>query len=335
GCVIVSEGERIVGRGWTQPGGRPHAETVALEAAGAQARGATCYVTLEPCAHHGTTPPCADALVAAGVARVVAAVEDPDPRVRGKGFARLKDAGIEVATGVLENEAAHVNQGFFLRIREHRPLVTLKVAQSLDGKIALANGQSRWITGDESRRFAHLLRAQNDAILVGIGTALIDDPMLSCRLEGLEDRSPMRVILDAKGRLKSESRLAQSAREIPVLLATAGPKRPDLEALGVEVIAVEQGSDGRVVLPALLKLLAGRGITRLLVEGGAQVHAAFLKSGLCDRMEIFTAPIVLGSDALGSPAALALADLKHAPGFKREQRRVLGPDLLESFARRA
>lgn len=325
----------MVGRGWTQPGGRPHAEAVALTAAGESAKGATAFVTLEPCAHHGQTPPCADALVAAGVVRVVAAVEDPDPRVKGAGLARLRDAGIAVTLGVLEDEAARLNEGFFTRVTEGRPLVTLKIAQSLDGKTALATGESRWITGNESRRFSHLMRAKNDAILIGIDTALVDDPMLTCRLSGLEDRSPLRVVLDSKGRLPATSNLATTADAVPTLLVTDGAERPDLKALGVELISAPRGADGRMDLSFVLRMLGERGVTRLLVEGGARIHASFLQAGLCDRMEIFSAPIMLGDDAQGSAAALAVGALTSAPAFERIGKRRLGLDLLESFVRKA
>ena len=195
GCVIVSRDGHVVGRGRTQDGGRPHAEAVALTQAGDAATGATAYVTLEPCAHHGQTPPCAEALANAGIARVVASVEDPDPRVKGKGFAMLRAAGVEVVTGLLEKETTELNAGFFLRITENRPLVTLKIAQSEDGKTARA-GDDKWITGEEARRFSHLLRAKHDAILIGVGTALADDPELTCRLPGLEKYSPLRVVLE-------------------------------------------------------------------------------------------------------------------------------------------
>jgi diaminohydroxyphosphoribosylaminopyrimidine deaminase/5-amino-6-(5-phosphoribosylamino)uracil reductase len=335
GCVIVSEGGRIVGRGSTKPGGRPHAETVALEQAKERARGATVYVTLEPCAHQGKTPPCADALIRAGVKRVVAAAQDPEPRVNGQGFARLKAAGIELTQGVLEKEALQLNEGFLRRVRDGRPLVTLKVAQSLDGKIALKSGESRWITGEEARAFGHLMRAEHDAILVGIGTALADDPELTVRLAGLEDRLPLRIVLDTNGRLPAQSKLARTARKVPTLVFTAGAPRPELEALGVDVVFAARDAQAHIGIPAMLAALAKRGVTRLLVEGGAAVHASFLSGGLVDRLEVFTAPIVLGGDALDSVAARALADIKEASRFERTGERRLDGDLLESFIRKA
>ena len=297
GCVIVAPDGRTVGRGWTQDGGRPHAETVALKQAGAAARGATAYVTLEPCAHVGKTPPCTDALVEAGIARVVAAVEDPDPRVKGKGFAKLQAAGIEVVSGVMEKEAAALNTGFFLRIRENRPLVTLKLAQSADRKTIPPHAADRWITGNEAQRFAHFLRAKHDAILVGVNTVIEDDPKLTVRLAGLEKYSPLRVVLDRNGRMPLAAKL----------------NRPDTLVLADDI-------------PTVLATLAGRGVTRLLVEGGATVARAF--ADVADRLELFTAPHSLGDKAAGDVSALPL-------NFLRVNKRVLGPDTLESYVRRA
>ena len=330
GCVIVSRGGRVVGRGSTQPGGRPHAETVALMKAGEAARGGTAYVTLEPCAHLGQTPPCAEALIAAGVSRVVAAVEDPDPRVGGKGFALLRGAGIEVTTGVLEHEAAAFNAGFFLRIQDDRPLVTLKIAQSRDGKTIPPHGTSCWITGEESRRFAHLLRAQHDAILIGIGTALADDPELTCRLPGLEGRSPLRIVLDSDLRLPVSAKLVQSAREVGTIVFTARDGGDHLRTHGVEVLRVLADGQGRPSLAAVTGVLAGRGVTRLLVEGGAAVWSAFLGEGLAGRLEIFTAPADLGDGGAGVVANMLALNKYHRTGA-----RMLGSDLLESYAPKA
>jgi diaminohydroxyphosphoribosylaminopyrimidine deaminase/5-amino-6-(5-phosphoribosylamino)uracil reductase len=308
---------------------------VALEAAGSAARGATAYVTLEPCAHHGQTPPCTEALIAACVSRVVAAVEDPDPRVRGAGFAQLKAAGVDVAVGLLQRDAAALNAGFFSRIAKQRPLVTLKIAQSLDGRTGTWSGESRWITGEESRRYGHLLRARNDAILIGIETALADDPELTCRLPGLEDRSPIRVVLDTRLRLRVDSKLAQTARTTPTIVFTVAEASGALAALGVEIVRVARDARGRPDIEAVLTELAGRGITRLLVEGGAGVHASFIDRGFADRLELFAAPTALG--AAGHPAieALAAIGLDEAPRFVRSGRRMLGPDLLESFVTRS
>lgn len=331
GCIIVSRDGRIVGRGRTGRGGRPHAETAALAQAGDAARGATAYVTLEPCAHHGRTPPCAEALLDAGVARVVAAIEDPDPRVSGAGLDRLRAAGIEVVTDVLEDEAAVLNAGFFLRVCEHRPLVTLKIAASEDGRTASAGGESQWITGDEARRFAHLLRARHDAVLVGIETALADDPSLTCRLPGLEDRSPIRIVLDSRLRLPPSSKLARTAREVPTWVFTVAEGADKLRDCGVEILVAGREARRRPDIAAVLRTLADRGITRLLVEGGAGIHASFLDRGLADRLEIFRAPVMLG--AAGHPAidALAALGLDEALRFIRTGTRRLGSDLLESF----
>ncbi len=330
GCVIVSPDGRVVGRGWTQDGGRPHAEAMALAQAGDAARGATAYVTLEPCAHLGKTPPCADALVKAGVARVVAAVEDPDPRVKGKGFAILQGAGIDVVTGVLEKEAATLNAGFFLRVTKSRPLVTLKIAQSADHKTARAPGEDQAITGMEARRVGHLLRAQHDAILVGIDTVLEDDPELTVRLPGLEKYSPLRVVLDTRLRLAETSKLARTARQTPVLVFTTADGGDGLRALGVEVVKVMRDAQDRVDIAAVLADLASRGVTRLLVEGGVTVISAFLAAGFADRLALFTAPFTLGQAGRGDVGFLA-----ETPDFVRVNRRILGDDTLERFVRQA
>jgi diaminohydroxyphosphoribosylaminopyrimidine deaminase/5-amino-6-(5-phosphoribosylamino)uracil reductase len=331
GCVVVSNDGRIVGRGRTGRGGRPHAETAALAEAGDRARGATAYVTLEPCAHNGQTPPCAAALVQAGVARVIVAIGDPDPRVSGKGFDQLRAAGVEVVTEILKDEAAALNAGFFLRVRERRPFVTLKIASSVDGRTASAGGESQWITGEESRRFAHLLRAKHDAILVGVETAIADDPLLTCRLPGLEDRSPIRAVLDSRLRLSPTSKLAQTARLSPTWLFTVTESDTELRDCGVEVFVVSRDARGRPDVAAVLHMLAERGITRLLVEGGAGVHASFIDRGFADRLEIFRAPLVLGGAGQPAIGALAALGLDEAPRFKSIGSRRLGSDLLESF----
>ena len=335
GCVIVSAEGLIVGRGVTAKGGRPHAEPQALAEAGEAARGATAYVTLEPCAHQGETPPCASALIVAGVGRVVVAVEDPDPRVCGKGLAMLRAASVTVATGLCAKDAAALNAGFFLRVREGRPLVTLKIAQSLDGKTAAATGESRWITGPEARRFGHLLRARHDAILIGSGTALADDPELTCRLPGLEDRSPLRVVLDSRLKLTSWSKLAQTAGQVPTLVyTTAKDGSGALAACGIEIVKTARDARGRPDIAAVLTDLGRRGITRLLVEGGGTVRASFLDRDLADRLEIFTAPFVLGAAGRNGVDSLAALTLDEAARFIPAGRRTLGADLLESLVRR-
>jgi diaminohydroxyphosphoribosylaminopyrimidine deaminase / 5-amino-6-(5-phosphoribosylamino)uracil reductase len=335
GCVIVSAQGLIVGRGSTAQGGRPHAETQALAEAGAAARGATAYVTLEPCSHHGQTPPCAEAMIAAGIERVVAAVEDPDPRVCGKGLAVLRAAGIEVSTGICAKAAEALNAGFFMRLKHGRPLVTLKIAQSLDGKTATATGESKWITGQEARRFGHLMRARHDAILIGSGTALADDPELTCRLPGLEEQSPLRVVLDSRLKLTEWSKLAQTAAEVPTIVYTTSDNAGTaLKACNVEIVKPARDARGRPDIAAVLADLGKRGITRLLVEGGGTVHASFLDRGFADRLEVFTAPVVLGAAGRNSVDSLAALSLDEACRFACTGRLALGDDLLESFVRR-
>ena len=337
GCVLV-QGGRIVGRGWTQPGGRPHAESEALRRAGAGAKGATAYVTLEPCAHHGKTPPCADALIEAGVTRLVAAMKDPDPRVSGQGFKRMEAAGIEVAVGEGGDAAARLNAGFISRIEQDRPLVTLKFATSLDGRIATRSGESKWITGELSRARGHLLRARHDAILVGSGTALADDPALTCRLPGLEQRSPVRVVMDGRLRLPPGHQLVAGARDVPTWIVTrigADPARQQsYRAAGAEVIEVAPDADGHPDALATLNALGERGITRLLVEGGAHVAAALLGAGLVDRLECFRAPSMIGGDGAPAAESFALDSLADAPAFVRHAVNELGGDLHEAFDRK-
>jgi len=311
GAVIVKDGV-IVGRGWTQPGGRPHAEVEALRRAGAAAPGATMYVTLEPCSHHGKSPPCADAVIAAGIARVVSALEDPNSEVAGAGHARLRAAGIAVDVGVGAEEARHDHAGHIRRMCDGRPQIMLKLAISADGKAAAAGRRPVAITGEAVRDRVHLLRAQSDAIMIGSGTALADDPLLTCRLPGMEKRSPVRVVLDSALRLPLDSRLVETARETPVWVI-AGPDAPGvaeeaLRAKGVEVLRV--AAAGKAIdLAAALKLLAGRGITRLMVEGGPTLAAALLAADLIDEAILFQSAKVVGEggiEALGKPAAAAL-----------------------------
>ena len=330
GCVLVKEG-RVVGRGWTQPGGRPHAESEALARAGAAAQGATAYVTLEPCAHHGETPPCAEALAKAGIVRLVAAMADPDPRVSGRGFDHLKSAGIDVSVGPGGDRAARLNAGFLRRIESGRPLVTLKLATSLDGRIATAGGESKWITGELSRARGHLLRAQHDAILVGSGTALADDPGLTCRLPGLAPRSPVRVVMDGRLRLPLDHQLVAGARDVPTWLVRTGESAKDHIAAGVEVITVAPDESGHPDALATLESLGGRGITRLLIEGGAHVSAAFLGARLVDRLACFRAATMIGGDGTPAVESFALDRLDAAPAFVRHALRQLDGDVLESL----
>jgi diaminohydroxyphosphoribosylaminopyrimidine deaminase / 5-amino-6-(5-phosphoribosylamino)uracil reductase len=340
GCVLVqpgSGGGRVVGRGWTQPDGRPHAETEALARAGRATQGATAYVSLEPCSHHGRTPPCADALIAAGIGRAVVAVEDPDPRVSGRGVAALRTAGIAVDLGLLAKEAAALNAGFFLRIREGRPVVTLKLATTLDGRIATASGESRWITGEAARDWAHSLRATHDAVMVGIGTALIDDPELVCRLPGLPRRPTLRIVVDSALRLPVTSRLVQGAGAAPLWIVAASEvdigRREALEARGVEIIGVGSDPRGRPDIRATLKALGARGVTRVLVEGGGGLAGSLLGAGLVDEVAWFHAPKVIGDGGRPAVAAFGIDRLAQAPSFVRTAVRTLAADVLETFRR--
>jgi len=338
GCVIVKDG-RIVARGRTQDGGRPHAEVDALNKAGEAARGATVYVTLEPCSHFGKSPPCADALMRVGVARVVSAMADPNPAVNGQGHARLREAGIAVEVGEGAAEAAEINAGFLLRVSAGRPLFNLKLASSLDGRIATASGESKWITGEGARADGHRLRAVHDAILVGAGTVAADDPELTCRLPGLSAYSPVRIVLDSKAGLAETSKLAETARQVPVwLLCTSAAEAGRREALrkaGVEVIEVAAAGDGRVDVAAAAQALGQRGLTRVLVEGGGQVAAAFLKAGLIDRITSYRAGLVLGADGRSAVGELGVNRLDFAPRFRLVSARPLQGDTVESWTREA
>ncbi len=330
GCVLVNDG-RVVGRGWTQAGGRPHAEIEALARAGNAAKGATAYVTLEPCAHHGKTGPCAEALAEAGIARLVAAMADPDGRVAGRGFAHLEAAGIEISVGLGGAEAARLNAGFLRRIESGRPLVTLKLATSMDGRIATHSGESQWITGELSRARGHLLRAQHDAILVGSGTAVADDPSLTCRLPGLEPRSPVRVVMGGRLRLPLDHRMVATAREVPTWIVTVADSAKDLAAAGVQIITVAPDETGHPDAGAALQALGELGITRLLIEGGAHISAAFLGARLVDRLTCFRAPLMIGGDGAPAVESFALDRLGQAPAFVRHALSELDGDVLEQF----
>ena len=341
GCVLVSEsasGGRVVGRGWTQPGGRPHAETEAIARAGGHAKGATAYVSLEPCSHHGKTPPCADALIAASVRRVVVAMEDPDPRVSGRGIAKLRARGIAVDTGVCAGEAADVNRGFLTRVREGRPLVTLKTATTLDGKIATHRGESKWITGEAARRRTHLMRKYHDAVMIGIGTALVDDPELTCRLPGLERQSPVRIVVDARLQLPLVSKLVRTAREVPTWLVTSEEsdedRREAYEELGVRVLPVEVGPDHYPEPVTTLGRLGEQGLTRVLVEGGSALSAALMRADLVDRIAWFRAGGVMGDDGTPVVAAYGVDRLSDMRRFTLASQETVGEDVLETYRRR-
>ena len=332
GCVIVKDG-RLLGRGWTQPSGRPHAETMALAQAGDAARGATAYVTLEPCAHHGKTPPCATALVAAGIARVLCPLKDPDPRVSGLGFELLREAGVSVDTGLMEAEAREANQGFLLKTTYNRPMLTLKLATSLDGRIATAQGESRWITGPAARASVHYMRACHDAVLIGRGTAKADDPMLDIRGLGLARANPVRIVVDSGLSLSLESRLARSAQDMPLWLChndAPEEKQAAWQALGAKLIEVNRAENGLDMADMMAKL-ASKGLTRVLCEGGGQLAASLITANLIDRLEVFHAGLLLGdggTPALGPLPFDALADF---PRFKLDGVKRLGPDTLASY----
>ncbi len=362
GCVIVREG-RILGRGWTQPGGRPHAEVHALAQAGAAAAGATAYVTLEPCAHHGHTPPCADALVRAGVARVVTALGDPDPRVAGAGHARLREAGIAVEERVEAEAARRAHQGFLTRLALGRPMVTLKLATSLDGRIATASGESRWITGPGARHFVHARRLDHDAVLIGAGTARADDPMLDVRGFGAVTQ-PVRVVAARGLDLPTGGRLARSAGAQPLWLihdpAATPPGRAEQWArLGARLFAaVSAGGDdgaagdgaagdgagaqgdsaaagmgGGLDPGAMLSVLGAAGLTRVLCEGGGALAAALLRADLVDRLLLCQAGVVLGREARAAVGEMAIARLAAAPRFTLEGSAEVGGDTVQNWWR--
>lgn len=340
GCVIVDPaGPTVLARACTGDGGRPHAETQALALAGSRARGATAYVTLEPCAHQGKTPPCADALVAAGLARVVVGITDPDPRVGGRGIAKLKDAGIVVTDGVLAEDAHALTQGFLSRVSRRRPLMTVKIAASLDGRIAAAGGVSQWITGPTARAHGHGLRASHDAILIGTTTAILDNPRLTCRLPGLEQCSPIRIVTDGGLRLPLTHALIATARETPTWILAAPDastdRRKALESAGVTVLPVPRREGRGVDLKAALALLADRGLTRVLVEGGATLVASLFAEQGVDRVYWYRAPLLLGGNGIPAVGGLDVAHPRMAPGFVLRERRRLGPDTLEIFEPRA
>ncbi|TQV80488.1 bifunctional diaminohydroxyphosphoribosylaminopyrimidine deaminase/5-amino-6-(5-phosphoribosylamino)uracil reductase RibD [Denitrobaculum tricleocarpae] len=337
GCLIVKDG-RVVGRGWTQPGGRPHAETEALRQAGEAAQGACAYVTLEPCSHHGETPPCADALVEAGIARCVVALEDPDGRVEGRGIERLRDAGIEVSIGTEAEAARSLNEGFLRRTTELRPMVTLKLATTLDGRIATRSGESQWITGPAARARGHLLRVTHDAILVGSGTALADNPRLDVRLPGLADRSPRRIVVDGRLRLPLEHDLvARAGAQSTLVFTQSGTEEQRLQKYhdaGVEVVEIPRNTENVLSVPDLLTILAAMGVTRLLVEGGAKLAGSFMAEDLVDRIAWFRAGGVIGGDGLPAIAGFGLDRLAEMHKFSLESSIALAEDRLEVFHRR-
>ena len=337
GAVIARDGV-IVGRGWTQPGGRPHAEPDALKRAGEAARGATLYVTLEPCSHFGKSPPCVDAVIASGIARVVSAIEDPNPEVTGQGHAKLRAAGIVVDVGLNATEAAYDHAGHFRRIRDKRPHIILKLAVSADDKIGAAGHKPVAITGEAARTRVHLLRAQCDAILVGIGTVLADDPVLNCRLPGMKALSPVRVVLDRALRIPGTSRLVHSARETPLWVMTSdlseAPAAMKLGAAGAQVIRVAATrSPPGLDLPAVLQALSEKGISRLMVEGGARVASSFVSADMVDEVWLLRGPEAIGANGIPALDALPLSALTGSPALRVRASESVGKDTLTIYER--
>ena len=331
GCVIVNEG-RIVGRGWTADGGRPHAEPRALAQAGDAAKGATVYVTLEPCAHHGQTGPCVDALIAAGVARVVIALGDPDPRVDGGGISKLEAAGISVTTAVGQARAAADHAGFLLRVTQGRPLVTLKLAGTLDGRIATATGESQWITGPAARRAVHMMRARHDAVMVGAGTVRADDPALTVRGLGIA-RQPVRVVVSRAAKLPPDAQLAQTATQVPVWMCHgSGADVAPWTAQGVIGLPCETRS-GQIDPLSAMQALATCGITRVFCEGGGMLAASLLNADLVDRLVVISAGCAIGAEGTPMLAAMGVDRLAHAPRFVLSDVSRLGEDICHVWQR--
>lgn len=332
GCVLVKDGV-VVGEGWHERPGEPHAEVNALRAAGERARGATAYVTLEPCCHFGRTPPCADALIEAGVARVIAAMEDPNPKVAGGGLKKLRDAGIETASGLLEKAARELNPGFIKLMTTGRPRVRVKLAASLDGRTAMASGESKWITGETARHDVQRLRAEATGIVTGIGTVLADDPMLDVRLPEMT-RQPERIVLDPALRMPAAARMFTGGGKVRVFAVEDDPgRREALTAAGAEVETLAAGN-GRIPLAALLERLAALGHTDVLVEAGATLAGAFLQQGLADELVLYLAPSLLGHEARPLVALPGMERLDQRLDFALRDVRVVGGDLRLDLARR-
>jgi diaminohydroxyphosphoribosylaminopyrimidine deaminase/5-amino-6-(5-phosphoribosylamino)uracil reductase len=323
GCVVVKDG-KVAGEGWHERAGGAHAEVAALKAAGENARGATAYVTLEPCSHHGRTPPCVEALLAAGVARVVAAMEDPNPRVSGSGLNALQAAGIQVAHGLLENEARELNIGFVSRMTRGRPWVRLKIAASLDGRTALRNGVSQWITGPDARRDAHRLRARSCAMLTGSGTVAMDDPQLTVR-EVAVPRQPLRVLIDGRLITAPGARLLTEGRVLIVTASGDEAKAQSLRAQGAEVLNLA-GPSGKVDLSRLMMELGRREINELTVEAGAQLNGALLEAGVVDELVVYLAPMLLGDTGRGMAALPEFTRMSQRTDLRIHDVRPVGQD---------
>ncbi len=334
GCVIV-QGTRIVGRGWTQRGGRPHAETEALTQAGAAARGATAFVTLEPCAHHGKTPPCAQALIDAGIGRVVVATADSDPRVDGRGIDMLRAAGIDVSIGVLEHEARADHAGFLSRTEQGRPMLTLKMAHSFDGRIATGTGESQWITAGPARRMVHALRSRHDAVMVGGGTARKDDPSLTVRDLGISHQ-PTRVVISRRIDLPLMGQLARSAVQVPLIVCHGRDADTTLRDTwaGLGATLLPCGLRNGQLDPAdVLQQLGAHGLTRIFCEGGGALAASLLDADLVDQLIGFTAGVVIGAEGLPGVGAMGLSRLAAAPRFVLRDTRAIGPDVVHVWTR--
>lgn len=337
GCVIVKDGH-VVGRGRTGDDGRPHAETIALEMAGENAKGAYVYVTLEPCAHHGKTGPCAQALIDAGIAKVIIACEDSDERVSGRGVKMLRSAGIEVVTGILEAQAKELNAGFFLRHSEQRPSISLKTATTLDAKIATSTGESKWITGELARRRAHLLRVQYDAIAVGVNTMIDDNPQLNSRLNGVS-KNLVRIVFDTNLRLKGTEKIFENVMDNPVWIVTSiqdsDERARDLVNAGADIITVSQNDDHQIDLPKAMNEICARGITRVLVEGGAGMMTSFMKLGLFDYLYWFKSGSVIGADGLSAAQALGIKNIDEKIHLTHSEHIVLGEDILDIYVQKS
>ncbi len=332
GCVLVQDGY-VIGRGWTAEGGRPHAETIAIENA-KKADGATAYVTLEPCAHHGKTPPCAEALATVGVARVVIATDDPDPRVSGGGIKILEEAGIKVDVGLCRPEADTINQGFFQRFDKQRPLVTVKIASSVDGKIAAKKDTQTWITGPEARMRGHLYRANHDAIMIGIGTALVDDPTLDCRVPGLEHRSPIRVLLDTDLRIPLDSKLLKTVDRFPLWIMTSSfdeDKYKAFEEKGARIFCLERDERNLIDLKMVMKTLVKQGITRILSEGGSKLNASLIKASLVDRLLWFKSSDSIGENGLDALYGIPINELDQHINLSLLDAGISGADEWQEF----
>lgn len=335
GCLILDRSNNLIGMGRTSDKGRPHAEMNALNSLTASAKGATAIVTLEPCAHKDTSPSCAELLINAGIKHVVISVLDPDIRTNGKGVKLLKKSGVKVSLGLLEEKSLDINAGFIFRLKYNRPLVSLKIASSLDGKIATANGNSKWITGELSRMHGHSLRANHDVILVGINTVLKDDPKLNCRIRGLEKYSPVRVIVDSSLSIPLTSNVIKNLDKIPTIIWTKkninSPKKKKLINMGVEIIELEK-IDNKLNLIEGLTYLSEKGYNKVLVEGGSEISASLMANNLIDKVFLYRSGIFIGGDGLSGIASYNINNLDLIKRYKLLKTRVLDDDVLEEWS---